>query len=206
VDLRTWLLVVLLVAVVAWYLSFSAGRLDRLHHRVEGARSALDAQLVRRAEAALELATSGALDPASGLLVAGAAAEALAAGEADDEMHIREADPAGAHGSNSHTRDRERAESDLSRALQAALDDDVLAGLAAHEVGRRLVDRLAASYHRVQLARRFHNDAVTAAGRVRRKRIVRWARLAGRAPAPRTFVMDDDPPAALAQAAASRAM
>ena len=54
-DLRTWLLVVLLIAVVAWYLSFSAGRLDRLHHRVEGARSALDAQLVRRAEAAVEL-------------------------------------------------------------------------------------------------------------------------------------------------------
>jgi hypothetical protein len=199
VDLGTWLLVVLLLAVVAWYLSFSASRLDRLHHRVEGARSALDAQLVRRAEAALELATSGALDPASGLLVAGAAAEALAAGE-----------DAGPHGSgaahhaptNGHPRDREQAESDLSRALQAALDDDVLTALAAHEVGRRLLDRIAAACHRVQLARRFHTDAVTAAGRVRGKRIVRWARLAGRASAPQTFEMDDDPPAGLARAAA----
>ncbi|HET8616721.1 MAG TPA: hypothetical protein VFL94_14460 [Actinomycetales bacterium] len=190
-ELHTWLLVVLLVAVVAWYLSFSASRLDRLHHRVEGARSALDAQLVRRAEAALELATSGALDPASGLLVAGAAAEALAAGEADVD-----GEPADG---------REQSESDLSRALQAALDDDVVTTLQAHEVGRRLVDRLAAVCHRVQLARRFHNDAVTDAARVRGKRIVRWARLAGRAPLPQTFEMDDDPPAALAQRPPARA-
>ena len=37
--------------IVAWYLSYTAARLDRLHARVEGALSALDAQLVRRAEA-----------------------------------------------------------------------------------------------------------------------------------------------------------
>jgi hypothetical protein len=212
VDLRTWLLVVLLVAVIAWYLSFSASRLDRLHHRVEGARSALDAQLVRRAEAALELATSGALDPASGLLVAGAAAEALAAGEADDDAHpgagrALNAHPPSAHFSNGHaanghSRDREQAESDLSRALQAALDDEVLTALAVHEVGQRLLDRIAAACRRVQLARRFHNDAVTAAARVRGKRVVRLARLAGRAPAPQTFEMDDDLPAGLTGVAA----
>jgi hypothetical protein len=184
VELHTWLLVVLLVAVIAWYLSFSASRLDRLHHRVEGARSALDAQLVRRAEAAVELATSGGLDPASGLLVAGAAAEALAAGESEDDA--------------TDARDgREQAESDLTRALQAALVEEVVESLSAHEVGRRQLDRLAAACHRAQLARRFHNDAVTAAVRVRGKRIVRWARLAGRAPQPQTFEMDDDPPAAL---------
>jgi hypothetical protein len=193
VELHTWLLVVLLVAVVAWYLSFSASRLDRLHPRVEGARSALDAQLVRRAEAAVELATSGALDPASGLLVAGAAAEALAAGEAESAD-----DDAPPHLAVRAARDgREQAESDLSRALQAALDEDEVHTLVAHEVGRRQLDRLAAACHRVQLARRFHNDAVTAAVRVRGKRVVRWARLAGRAPLPQTFEMDDDPPAAL---------
>ena len=60
--------VVLAVAAVllaGWYLSFSATRLDRLHARVEGARSALDAQLVRRASVALQLAASGLLDPAT---------------------------------------------------------------------------------------------------------------------------------------------
>ena len=203
-ELHTWLLVVLLLAVVAWYLSFSASRLDRLHHRVDGARSALDAQLVRRAEAALELATSGGLDPAAGLVVAGAAADALAAGEPESDaatgalvegghtpLHIR-LTPDG----------REQAESDLTRALQAALDDDLVTVLASDEVGRRLLDRLAAACRRVQLARRFHNDAVTAAVRVRGKRIVRLARLAGRAPEPQTFEMDDDLPPALADAPA----
>src|SRR6476469_1892342 len=97
-TLPTLLAVLLVLALLAWYVSFSASRLDRLHHRVEGARNALDAQLVRRAEAAVELATSGALDPATALLLAGAATDALDAGE-------RVGEPG-----------RETAESDLSRA------------------------------------------------------------------------------------------
>ncbi len=176
-----WLLLALVLALLAWYLTFSAGRLDRLHHRVEGARSALDAQLVRRAETAVELATSGALDPAAGLLVAGAAADALEAGEG------QEPDGQG----------RETAESDLSRALQLALDPDEVAALREDAVAGALLERLRASCHRVQLARRFHNDAVTDATRVRAKPVVRWGRLAGRAGVPQTFEMDDDPPPAL---------
>lgn len=195
-ELHTWLLVVLLVAVVAWYLSFSASRLDRLHHRVEGARSALDAQLVRRAEAALELATSGGLDPAAGLLVAGAAADALAAGEPDGDVTADEL--AQDQHTSLHARlapdGREQAESDLTRALQVALDDEIVAALASHEVGRRLLDRLVAACRRVQLARRFHNEAVVDVRRVRRKRVVRWARLAGHAELPRTVEFDDELP------------
>lgn len=76
----TWVVVgVALLLAAAWYLSYSAARLDRLHAQVEGALSTLDAHLVRRAEAALELANTGALDPASALLVAAAASEALSA-------------------------------------------------------------------------------------------------------------------------------
>jgi hypothetical protein len=67
---------VVVLLLLAWYLSFSASRLDRLHARVEGARDALDAQLVRRASVALELATSQRLDPASSVLLAEAAHEA----------------------------------------------------------------------------------------------------------------------------------
>ena len=74
-QIATFVVIVLLVA--AWYLSYSAARLDRLHAKVEGAMSALDAQLIRRAEAALELANSGVLDPASALLIADAATESL---------------------------------------------------------------------------------------------------------------------------------
>jgi hypothetical protein len=187
----TWVVAGLVVAVfLAWYLSFSASRLDRLHHRVEGARAMLDAQLVRRAEAAIELATSGLLDPASGLLVAGAASDALQAGE-------HEPPDGGPSGDGDAEADRESAESDLSRALDAALGEDSVAHARRTGLGLQLLERLQSVCHRVQLARRFHNQAVSDAQRVRRKRIVRWAHLAGRAALPETFEMDDDPPAAL---------
>ncbi len=48
----TWTIIVLAVlAVVLWsfYVSWRASRLDRLHNRVEAARTALDLALVRRA-------------------------------------------------------------------------------------------------------------------------------------------------------------
>lgn len=169
-------IVVGLLLVTAWYLSFSAGRLDRLHARVEGARAALDAQLVRRASVSLQLATSGFLDPATSLLVAGAAHEA------------REAAP----------EDREVAESDLTRALHAAFDEPGLPdALDAEPAGHELVVELASACQRVELARRFLNDAVRGARVVRRKRVVRLLRLAGHAPWPSTFEMDDAPPAVL---------
>jgi len=47
------LLAILLVVLVAWYLSFSASRLDRLHHRVETSWATLDALLQQRAALAL---------------------------------------------------------------------------------------------------------------------------------------------------------
>jgi hypothetical protein len=171
-----------LLLLVGWYLTFSATRLDRLHARLEGARSALDAQLVRRSSVALQIASSGRLDPATGLLLADAAHQAL---DSDD------ADPGA----------REQAESDLTRAVRAAFaDPSVARDLAADPVGRELVHELSAACLRVQLARRFRNDVVRAVRVVRRKRVVRYLRLAGHAPWPETFEIDDTPPEALAGA------
>ncbi|MGQ0842685.1 MAG: hypothetical protein ACT4QF_00985 [Sporichthyaceae bacterium] len=171
-----WL--VLAAALVGFYLSWTAGRLDRLHNRIESARSALDAQLVRRSAVAMELATCGLLDPAAALLIADAAHEAREA-----------ADP-----------EREQAESDLSRALRAALDQQGQAQeLRADRAGEALLVELDASAHRVVMARRFHNDAVRATRAVRRKRHVRYLRLAGHAPEPVTFECDDVPPDCLAR-------
>jgi hypothetical protein len=171
--------VVALVAallLLAWYLSFSAARLDRLHNRLEGARSALDAQLVRRSSVSLQVATSGLLDPATGLLLAAAALEAREAADAD----------------------REVAESTLTRALRAAFEDPaVAAGLRADPVGAELAHELAVSGQRVQLARRFLNDAVLSTRVVRRKWVVRSLRLAGHASWPQTFEMDDTTPDSL---------
>jgi uncharacterized protein (DUF1800 family) len=178
----TLLAVVAALVLAGWYLSFSAGRLDRLHSRVEGARAALDAQLVRRASVSLQLATSGLLDPASGLLLAGAAHDAR---EAPEEA-------------------REQAESDLTRALHAAFDDPDLADeLRRDRLGEPMAAELAAACQRVELSRRFHNEAVRGARVVRRKKVVRYVRLAGHAPWPETFEMDDTaPPVLLAVAGA----
>jgi hypothetical protein len=176
-DYTPWIAAAVLLAGI--YLWLTANRLDRLQTRVEGSRSALDAQLVRRSSVALELATSRLLDPASSLLLAEAAHEARDA-PADE---------------------RELAESSLSRALRAALEEPgQLAEIEATPGGPELVKDLAAACRRVVMARRFHNDAVTATRNVRRKRLVRWFRLSGRAPLPSSFEMDDEPPKSLGAA------
>jgi hypothetical protein len=185
------------VVLVAWYLTFSATRLDRLHARVEGARSALDAQLVRRASVTLQLAASGRLDPATSLLLADAAHEAR-------EADIDGAAPDGgaADGSTADGLTREQAESDLTSALRAAFaDPEPVEDLRADPLGRDLLRELAAAGLRVQLARRFHNDVVRSARVVRRKRVVRYLRLAGHAPWPQTFEISDTPPETLAAGA-----
>jgi len=183
-------LVILLIGV-AWYLSYSAARLDRLHAKVEGAMSALDAQLVRRAEAALELANSGALDPASALLVADAATESL---ERTTEQPVSDDLLDGQHFGG-----REAVEADLSAVLRAALTDDVVEGLRARDddLASEALDLVGASALRVRLARRFHNDAAREVRRVRAKGSVRLFRLAGYATMPEAVEFDDDPPATL---------
>jgi len=171
-DVLSWVVAgIAVAALIAWYLSYGAARLDRLHSRVEGALHALDAQLVRRAEATLELANSGSLDPASALILAGAATDAKA-----------------------HTT-REAIESDLTQALELALGEVALRQLREDRaVGAPVLNRVAEANHRVQLARRFLNDAVTDVRRVRRKPGVRLFRLAGHAELPHTFEIDDELP------------
>ncbi|GCE01731.1 hypothetical protein [Embleya hyalina] len=169
-----WIL--LAVLAVGVYLSWTAGRLDRLHARVDSSRAALDAQLLRRSAVAQEIATSGLLDPASSLVLAGAAHEARNAAEEE----------------------REVAESDLTRALRILFEaPDQADDLRARPGGEELVAELQTAVRRVPMARRFHNDAVRGARAVRRHRLVRYLRLAGHAPYPVTFEMDDEEPHAL---------
>jgi hypothetical protein len=168
-TLTTAVLIAALVILAGVYLSWRAGRLDRLHARVDAARAALDAALVRRSSVALELAACGLLDPATSLLLAGAAHDARAAGQ-----------PA------------ERAESDLTRALRAALEQPGFrAALAARGKGDELLAELEAAAHQVFLARKFYNDAVAATRAARRRPLARLLRLAGGAPWPEFFEIDD---------------
>ncbi|RZE37465.1 hypothetical protein C0Q95_26650 [Streptomyces albidoflavus] len=170
-----WIAVALLAIGV--YLSWTAGRLDRLHALIDAARAALDAQLLRRASVAQELATAGVLDPAASIVLYEAA---HAARQADEEA-------------------REVAESELSQALRAVFGDaSQVDAVRQAPGGTEAADELAAAVRRVPMARRFHNDAVRAARALRRHRTVRWLRLAGHAPFPLAFEMDDEPPVALA--------
>ncbi|MDR2722447.1 MAG: hypothetical protein LBB54_01780 [Cellulomonadaceae bacterium] len=183
------LVCVLVLAVFGTTLWVTANRLDRLHRKVSASRMALDAQLVRRASAAVDLATSGLLDPASAIVVADAAYAVL-----DDDATISPGEAVNrALHADSLGDQREREESTLSATLRSALDDaGDLAELNADPAGSQLAAALAAAWYRAQLARRFHNEAVAQSVRARRHWYVRWFRLAGYAPMPQTVELDDN--------------
>ncbi|MER6916269.1 hypothetical protein ABT354_31800 [Streptomyces sp. NPDC000594] len=171
-----WILLALLA--IGMYLSWTAGRLDRLHTRIDAARAALDAQLLRRASVTQELASSGVLDPAASIVLY----EAAHAARQAEEEH------------------REVAESELSAALRAVFSDPAqVEAVRAVPGGEEATTELGQAVRRVPMARRFHNDAVRAARALRRHRKVRWFRLAGHAPFPLAVELDDEPPAALAE-------
>jgi len=168
----TWTIIVLVVlAMVLWgfYVSWRASRLDRLHNRVEAARTALDLALVRRSSAAAELASSGLLDPATSLLLASAVHEA------------RDGDGP-----------RDLAESDLTRALRAAFGQPGFrTSLSGIDGADELIADVETASHQVFLARKFYNDLVGATRDARGRPLARTLRLAGRAKAPEFFEMDD---------------
>lgn len=180
IDLVWVVLLVLALALVVWRLSALAARIDRLHHRIELAGGSLDNQLVRRARASEALARSGLIDPASAIVLARGASNS------------RNANPA-------EPLDRAIVESELTGALTDVLSSPQdVAALHEHPEGRELVEDLAAACNGVAMARRFHNDAVQAARLLRTGPVVRTFRLAGHAPMPTTFEMDDEVPEALA--------
>jgi hypothetical protein len=149
--------------LLGFYLSWTAGRLDRLHARVDAAWAALDAQLVRRA----------------------AAARAVAA-HLDDPVTARALEEAAATALEASAEGREMLENDLSRALKAALP--VLVHDAA---GEAALAELETASTRVGLARSFHNAAVRDTRGLRFRRIPRALRLAGRRAMPQYFEIDD---------------
>jgi hypothetical protein len=172
-----WISIIILavVAMTGVYVSWRAGRLDRLHTRVETARASLDAALVRRSSVALELGTGGLLDLATGVLLAEAA-----------------------HHARSAVQGRELAESELTRTLRTVLSQPDFRSFIDHiqgEDGRdgadELLGELESTSHQVFLARKFYNDAVAATIAARRRWLARVLRLAGNAPMPEFFEIDD---------------
>ena len=162
-----WLILALLVLIIGWYLSFTATRLDRLHHRVETSWANLDVLLQKRAAVALEIAHSDIADPASSMLLTAAAYQA------------RDAD----------IRNRSAAESGLSGALGLLLEDSQHLATAADSA---LLTELSGLTDKITVAIALHTDAVDRTQMVRSKLIVRVFRLAGTAPLPITYEFESD--------------
>lgn len=156
-------LVVAIVVLVALYVTWTAGRLDRMHARVDAAWAGLDAQLVRRAAAARALLLH---------LPPGPEAEAV------DERAVAAL--------AAEEQSREAAENALTRALRTALP--LLPSTAAAQAA---LNELESASTRVGLARSFHNSAVTDTRALRRRRLPRLLRLAGHRAMPSFFDMDD---------------
>lgn len=184
---ETLLAVVVVLVLLVWLVLAKANRLDLLHQKITRTAATLDAQLLRRAGQAAELAATGRLDPASSLVLAGAADACLTTGQ---DLEIPVDAERSLPGRATLTEEREVVESDLSRVLRQALE-----GAGEHgPADLAIVADVVATGRRVEMARRFHNDAVTQTVRIRSQVLVRLLRLAGNARLPRTFEMDDTPP------------
>ncbi|WP_207124485.1 hypothetical protein [Actinocatenispora comari] len=168
-DVRWLVGVVVLVVLVATYLTWLAARVDRLHARAAGASSALDAQLRRRAVLAAGLAEAALRE--RGDAWAGQAVAVRGAAR----VAVDSAPP-----------DREAAENDLTRLLREL-------PLSPEEPDVAALD---AASRRVALARQVHTDLVRDALAVRTQRVVRLLRLARRHPRPSYFDIDDPGPVA----------
>jgi len=179
VSVWEWLILAVVVAVLGLYLSMTAGRLDRLHRRIDVGALALSAHLAQRQALTVELAGSGLLDPATSVLLADAAHNARAAPPEDPVA-------------------RSLAESNLTQTLGAVFADaEDVAELTDTPQGAELIADLDSVTRRVELSRRFLNDGVRACRAVRHQWVVRTFGLAGYTPWPETVEMDDAPPRGL---------
>jgi len=162
-----FLIILLIFLIFAWYLSFSASRLDRLHHRVETSWEHLDALLQRRAALALEIAHHSDLDPAMDMLLTASAYES------------REAPMT----------DRNEAESLLSESLKV-LRESAIAGEIQIKVS--LLDKLTDVTEKIRFAIAIHLESVAAVQNVRSKAVFKLFHLAGRAKLPFHYSFEDD--------------
>ena len=165
--MKNMILFIGMAILIFWYLSFSASRLDRLHHRVETSWATLDSLLQRRAAIALEVARSSITDPATSLLLT---ASAYQARSADIE-------------------DRSSAESVLSGALGMMLAERESIVANSDQALLHELDQLT---DKIKVAISIHVESVTRTQLIRSKLVFRLFRLAGTAPLPVTYEFEAD--------------
>lgn len=177
IDKWTWL--VFLTLFFIWFLSHQAGRLDRLHHRIEISTSALEGHLNRRAGIAAELVSLNFLDPATEAYLMQSAHDVLAGSDLPNEDRLGE-------------------ESELTEALCDAFEDRLdVSEFRKDEAINLLLSELLAVGNRVQLAKRFQIEAVRDCLEIREQTFVKLFRLAGHAKMPKALDFDDRIPPGL---------
>lgn len=159
--------VALAILLFAWYLSFSASRLDRLHHRVETSWEHLDALLQRRAALASEISHQTELDPATDFIL-------LQSAYVSREEAIA---------------DRNDAERSLSESLKF-LRESARSGEV--KISLRLMDELTELTEKITVAISIHLEAVNSVAKLRSKPIYRLFHLAGKAKLPRIYSFEED--------------
>ncbi|NBY15527.1 MAG: hypothetical protein EBQ72_04175 [Actinobacteria bacterium] len=169
----------LILLLIIWYLSHQAGRLDRLHHRIEATEAALDGHLGRRAGIVAELSASNMIDPVTSAVLAQAAHDALAV-----EPH--------------EITQRLDIENELTEVLLASLsDEDEVTEWLTDKPTALLISELSNVCARIQMSRTFHSEAVSDCLKIRNQWLVRIFRLAGYAQLPTVLALDTRMPSAL---------
>ncbi len=163
----TLVLVAFVVILFGWYLSFSASRLDRLHHRVETSWEHLDALLQRRAALALEISHQTDLDPATDLILTQSA-------YVSREEAI------------SNRNDAERSLSQSLKFLRESADSGELS------IFLPLLSELTTLTEKITLAVAIHLEAVNSVAKLRSRPIYRLFHLAGKAKLPKIYSFEED--------------
>lgn len=173
-----WIALVLLtLAVIALYLRGRVlARAEHLNSEVVRTAATMENALRLRALAALELARSPHVDPATAVILADAAGQCLE----------RFSDDAAVEHEPAHLRDHAFAQSELTRALRVIVsqlrtsDSPELLGI---------LDKIERRWQQATMARTVHNSRVTQALNLRNSLGGRLWRV--RTPVPVTFDMDD---------------
>lgn len=164
------------ILYLIWKLSSIAARLDRTHRRRDAALNSLRIYLAIRATAAAKVVTAGIV-------------------ETETANRLREELENVMNESEKTFLDYLIAESKFTSVLCDEFDDSKsLQAMMTNTKSSDLLFELVRATKRVQLARRFHNDAVGASQLLHKRFVVRLFRLAGRTPEPKAVDLDDRVP------------
>ena len=177
-QISNWIIFLVLLVFLGVYLSNVAGRLDRLHLKVENARNALDRQLAIRSAVCRELVNMQEIDS-----------------NFRNKLNQAIQDSINEESLEVHSINEWQIESNVTKILKQIFDNNFSINLISN---KKIVEEIAAASRRVQYALTFYNDAANGAIVVRKRWVVRFFRLFGRASMPEVIEFDAEIPQGLA--------